>query len=94
MVGTRGRRVVSYRNVGRHLDNSAFVRLVADAWVGTTIEQSGVLERIIREVLETGCTVTFAVKSDRPPPDAPAEGDAYLQPRQDEQEPPLVVTLG
>lgn len=67
MVGARGGRVVTYRNVGRHLDNSALVRLVADAWVGATVEQSDVLERLIREVLATGRTVTFAVRSDKSP---------------------------
>ncbi len=71
MIGSRGGRIVTYGNVGRYLDNSAFVRLVADAWVGTTIEQSDVLEHLIREVLATGRTVTFAVKSNKPSPDDP-----------------------
>ncbi|WP_380782855.1 hypothetical protein [Sphingomonas sp. R86520] len=95
MVGSRGGRIVTYGNVGRHLDNSAFVRLVADAWVGTTVEQSDVLERLIREVLATGRTVTFAVKSDKPPPGDAEQASAIdvIQPH-DEQEPPLVVSIG
>lgn len=62
--GPRGGRVVSYRNVGRRLTNSEFVTLVANAWVGTTVPQSSLLEKVIRSVLETGKTVTIAVKTE------------------------------
>lgn len=95
MVGARGGRIVTYENVGRHLDNSAFVRLVADAWVGTTVEQSDVLERLIREVLATGRTVTFAIKSDkRPPDDATSTIVLDVTQSQDDEEPPLTVSIG
>jgi hypothetical protein len=62
LKGPRGGNVLSYDNVGRRLTNTEFVTLVANSWVGTTIGQSAVLERVIRAVLETGKTVTFAVK--------------------------------
>jgi hypothetical protein len=45
---------------------------VAVAWVGTTITQSASLETVIRSVLESGRTVTFAVK--RAPPPVPIVG--------------------
>jgi hypothetical protein len=61
--GPRGGRFVNYANVGRRLTNSEFVTLVAGAWVGTTIPQSSLLEKTIRSVLETGKTVTIAVKT-------------------------------
>src|SRR5439155_22102466 len=62
--GPRGGRVVSYANVGRRLTNSEFITLVAKAWVGTTVPQSSLLEKVVRSVLETGKTVTIAVKTE------------------------------
>lgn len=57
----RGRRV-TYENVGRHFDNSAFTTVVAKAWVGTTPSQSSVLSSAIRQTLQTGKAVAIAVK--------------------------------
>lgn len=62
LKGPMGGNVLSYENVGRRLNNSEFVMLVANSWVGTTIGQSAALEGVIRSVLESGKTVTFAVK--------------------------------
>jgi hypothetical protein len=64
--GPQGGRLITYDNVGRRLSNSEFIMLVANAWVGTTVPQSVVLERVIRSVMETGKTVTFAIKTERP----------------------------
>jgi hypothetical protein len=64
LKGPMGGNVLSYANVGRRLSNSEFTTLVANSWVGTSITQSAILERVIREVLATGKTVTFAVKRD------------------------------
>jgi hypothetical protein len=61
-LGPRGGRFVNYANVGRRLSNSEFITLVARAWVGTTAPQSSLLEKVVRSVLETGKTVTIAVK--------------------------------
>jgi hypothetical protein len=60
--GPRGGRVLSYDNVGRMLTNTEFIALVANAWVGTTIPQWALLEKAIREVVETGKTITLAIK--------------------------------
>lgn len=62
LKGPQGGNVVSFGNVGRKLSNSEFVELVANSWVGTTIPQSAELAKVIRAVLESGRTVTFAVK--------------------------------
>jgi hypothetical protein len=67
--GSRGGRVLTYRNAGRWLSNSEFITLAARAWIGTPTSQSALLERVIRTVLETGKTVTFAIKQFRPPPE-------------------------
>ena len=60
--GIRGGNVLTFQNTGRRINNSEFVTLVTDFWVGTSIEQSALLGPLIREVLQTGKTVTLAVK--------------------------------
>ena len=62
LKGKRGGNVLTYRNVGRRINNSEFVGLVGGSWVGTSIEQSAILSEIIREVLVSGRTVAFALK--------------------------------
>jgi len=53
---------ITYENVGRHFDNSAFTTIVSKAWVGTKPAQSAVLREAIRQTLETGKAVAIAVK--------------------------------
>lgn len=62
-------KVLTFKNVGRRINNSEFVALVAGSWVGTSIEQSTVLGEIVRKVLETGKTVTIAIKHASGPAD-------------------------
>lgn len=63
LQGPKGGRRVTYENVGRHFENTDFVKLVAKAWVGTSTNQSAVLKEVIREVIETGKAVVIAVKA-------------------------------
>lgn len=72
LKGPQGGNVLTYENVGRRINNSEFVGLVAGSWVGTSIEQSGVLGALIREVLASGKTVTFAIKHASPSESAPS----------------------
>ena len=65
--GKRGGNVLTYENVGRRINNSEFVMLVAGSWVGTSIEQSAMLGDLIRTVLETGKTVTIAIRHSAEP---------------------------
>jgi hypothetical protein len=69
-LGKKGGRFLSYDNARRRVSNSEFITLVAGGWIGTTVTQSSVLERVIELVLETGKTVTFAVKRE---PSAPSD---------------------
>lgn len=62
LKGSKGGNVLTFGNVGRRINNSEFVGLVSGSWVGTSIEQSAVLGQLIREVLASGKTVTFAIK--------------------------------
>jgi hypothetical protein len=57
-------RGVTFENAGRYLNNTSFADLVAGGWIGTTVQQTAILDPIIREILETGRTVTIAVKRD------------------------------
>lgn len=43
--------------------------MVKGAWVGTSIPQSELLERWMRDVVASGRSITFAVKPDDPDPD-------------------------
>lgn len=61
--GPRGGLHITYQNVGRHFDNSAFASVVTKAWVGTTPGQSAVLKEAIRQTIETGKAAVVAVKS-------------------------------
>ena len=62
LKGPQGGNVLTFANVGRRINNSEFVSLVSGSWVGTSIEQSAILGPLIREVLASGKTVTFAIK--------------------------------
>ena len=62
MEGPKGGRHISYENAGRYFDNTSFANIVSQAWVGTTIPQSKILEEYIKQVTATGRSVTFAVK--------------------------------
>jgi hypothetical protein len=62
LKGSKGGNVLTFANVGRRINNSEFVGLVSNSWVGTSIEQSAILGPAIREALASGKTVTFAIK--------------------------------
>jgi len=58
----RGGFQVTYDNVGRHFDNTEFVKIVAKAWVGTNSNQSSILEAVFQKTLESGKAVVLAIK--------------------------------
>ncbi|WP_439531428.1 hypothetical protein [Marinobacter adhaerens] len=60
----RGKRI-AYSNVRRYFDNTTFLTLASDAWVGTTISQSQQLEVLIRSTIEAGRAVVFALSKDK-----------------------------
>jgi hypothetical protein len=65
LTGSRGGRGVTFDNVGRYLDNTGFIALVSDAWVGTTPTQSIALEEFVRETLTSGRAAVIAHRSTR-----------------------------
>ncbi len=60
MVGPKGGMRLSYRNVRRYLDNTSFCTIAGSGWIGTTFEQSSLLEKLVRETLESGRAVVLA----------------------------------
>lgn len=93
--GPRGGKYATYENVGRKLNNSEFIPLVAGAWIGSTIPQSAFLSHLVREVLSTGRTVALSIESPGPEPDDRAlsvdvDWDDYVDDDPEaEKEPPL-----
>lgn len=65
MIGPKGGKRISYSNSRRYLDNTAFITVAANAWVGTTISQSEKLEALIRSTLEAGRAVVLAIGTDK-----------------------------
>lgn len=64
--GLRGGGVLSFDNVHRYFDNTSFIHLVKNGWIGTTINQSRMLDSIIRQVLRSSRPVTLAVAKESP----------------------------
>jgi hypothetical protein len=62
--GQRGGRAVTFDNVGRYFNNTTFAELVREGWVGTTGVQTQTLDSLIRTIVESGRTVTIALKQD------------------------------
>lgn len=62
ILGSKGGRAITFDNVGRYMDNTAFKTIIEGGWIGSNHNQSQVLEQIIREILENGRTAVFAIK--------------------------------
>jgi hypothetical protein len=60
LTGPRGGAVVSFDNVGRWLNNSAFVALVERAWVGTRALTSAQITEIIEQSLAGDRSIVIA----------------------------------
>ncbi len=65
LIGKRGGRGITFENVTRHIENTHFIRLVSEAWVGTTPAQSKILKEAIRSTIESGRAAVLAVKKER-----------------------------
>ena len=60
--GKRGGKGITYNNVGRYFDNTAFKTIIEGGWIGTNQNQSLLLEEIIRDILQNGKTAVLAIK--------------------------------
>lgn len=64
LIGPKGGKRLSYRNVRRYFDNTEFVTIASGGWVGTNIDQSSMLEAVIRATLESGRAVVVAMNKE------------------------------
>jgi len=62
IAGSKGGLGISFDNVGRYFDNTAFKTIIEGGWIGTNISQSILLEQIIRNILVNGRTAVVAIK--------------------------------
>jgi len=60
--GKYGGKVITYDNVGRYFDNTAFKTIIEGGWIGTNQNQSLLIEEIIKNTLEYGKTAVLAIK--------------------------------
>jgi hypothetical protein len=60
--GERGGKAISFENIGRYFDNTAFKTIVEGGWIGTNENQSSIIEALIKEILENGRTAVLAIK--------------------------------
>ena len=65
LVGPKGGKRLSYRNVRRYFDNTEFITIASGAWVGTNIDQSSILETAIRSTLRSGRAAVIAINVDK-----------------------------
>jgi hypothetical protein len=49
------------------LAKDVFISLVEHAWIGTSPEQTAILEPIVREIIGSGRPLTVAIKTDLAP---------------------------
>lgn len=64
ICGPRGGKRLTYSNVGRYLNNTSFIEIVRNAWVGTTPDQSRVLEKLLEELIKGERAVVLAIKNE------------------------------
>jgi hypothetical protein len=64
-VGQRKGRMLTFENAGRYLDNTSFMALVANAWIGTNPNQTDVLSQIVKAILEGHRSIIVAIKFDK-----------------------------
>lgn len=58
--GRQGGQYISYDNVPRHINNSLFIQLVQDGWIGSTIPDANTIADLIKRSLEGDRSVMLA----------------------------------
>lgn len=85
LEGSRGGKGVTFRNIMRHIDNTSFIALVSNAWIGTTPDQSGLLAKAIKETIEAGRAAVIAIHTppaNKPEVETVGDAQAFLEPTQ------------
>ncbi|MBD3637217.1 MAG: hypothetical protein HUJ25_07700 [Crocinitomicaceae bacterium] len=58
--GKKGGKIISYENAGRYFNNSQFVPLVRDGWIGSNSLQTSMLTQIIEQILDSNRSLILA----------------------------------
>ena len=59
-LGAKGGRVMTFENVDRYFNNTLFIDLVQNGWVGSPIKDSKIITEIIRQAMESGRSVILS----------------------------------
>jgi hypothetical protein len=60
VLGKRGGKMLTFENVGRYLNNSFFINLAGQGWIGSKIIRTDVISSVIQESLEHNRAVVLA----------------------------------
>ncbi len=63
LVGPNGGVRLTHQNAGRYFSNTNFASFVQNGWIGTSGDQTNVLESAIRNTVESGRAATIAIQS-------------------------------
>lgn len=61
-LGPNGGKVLSFDNCPRHFDNTQFISMILNGWVGTTSIERAILERLITEIINSDRSLVVALK--------------------------------
>lgn len=67
-LGPRGGRCITYGNVGRHFNNSLFIELVQEGWIGSVTAHTDVITEAIAEAVHNDRSVVLAAAQAPEPP--------------------------
>lgn len=62
--GKSGGRIIGFENSPRYLTNTEFATAINRGWIGSNMNQSDILEQVIKNFLETGRAVLVAVETE------------------------------
>ena len=63
-TGKQGGRIISFKNSPRYLTNTEFSSSVNRGWIGSNMNQSDVLQNVVKSFLETGRALLVAMEVD------------------------------
>ncbi|MBY3188797.1 hypothetical protein [Rhizobium laguerreae] len=61
-LGPAGGSILSFDNCPRYLDNTQFISMFQDGWLGTISNHRGFLEKVITEIINSGRSLILAAK--------------------------------
>lgn len=62
--GPRDGIALTFANAERYFDNTSFIRLVTQGWIGSSLKDPSIMERAIRTTIESGKAVAIAIDRD------------------------------